>query len=124
MEGEVVRAGYELNVPLRVAAAGSGAGDLPARCSLLQVDEPAVIVETVKKAEDSDDFVIRLYESAGRAARTTLTFGFPVAAAGEVDLMEHEIRQLEIDDRSLELEFGPFEIVSVMVKPGPLSRSA
>ncbi len=123
VKGQVVRAGYELNVPLRVVPAEPGPGSLPPRWSLLHVDEPAVIVETAKKAEDSDDLVIRLYESAGRAARAVLTFGFPAAAASEVDLMEHEIRQLTIDDRSLELEFSPFEIVSVMVKPSPLSRS-
>jgi len=47
-----------------------------------------VVVEAVKRAEDSDDLIIRLYECEHRDTRATLRFGFPVAAVSEANLME------------------------------------
>ncbi|MFH1742920.1 MAG: glycoside hydrolase family 38 C-terminal domain-containing protein, partial [bacterium] len=66
--GGVVRAGYELNVPLKSVAVKSSKGALPVENSFIQVDAENIIVEAVKKAEDSNNVILRLYEAHG--ART------------------------------------------------------
>lgn len=42
--------------------------------SLLQIDNPRVIVSAIKKSEDTDDYIIRIYEGSGEAAQATLSF--------------------------------------------------
>jgi len=113
--GGVARAAYELNIPLRAVAAEPGPGALPPAASFLQIDAPNVIIEAVKKAEDSDAAIIRMYEAHGASARATLRFGFPVETVEEVNLMEQGPRALRMGRGGVKLEFGPFEIKTLRV---------
>lgn len=104
--GTVIREGYRLNNPLLVR----GDVSLP---SFATVDAPGVIIETVKRAEVGDGIVLRLYESLGRAETARLRVDFAHADARLTDLMEHPIGAADLD----RLEFGPFEIVTVLLEP-------
>ncbi|WP_435165075.1 alpha-mannosidase [Paenibacillus glycanilyticus] len=114
IQAEVYRKGYELNTPLTVAEpsqASSAAGRTASFASLVQVNHPHVMIEAVKKAEDSDDLIIRLYEVSGTFAETSVGFGIPVSLVEEVDLMENTI-----GEGGAKLSFQPFEIKSLRVK--------
>jgi alpha-mannosidase len=102
----VIREGYRLNNPLLV-------GDDVELASFAAVDTPGVIVETVKRAESGVGIVLRLYESLGRATTARLTVDFAHSDASLTDLMENPIAPADLD----RLEFGPFEIVTVQLKP-------
>ena len=79
--GGVIRAGYEFNIPLRQVATPPQTGNnQPASGSFLILDEPNVIVEAIKRAEDSDAVIVRLYEAAHASARATLRFALPLGA--------------------------------------------
>jgi alpha-mannosidase len=108
--GGVVRAAYELNVPLRTTATDAQSGSEPREASFIEVDAPNVVVEAVKQAEDGDDLIVRLYECAHAQTRTTVRFGFPLRAAAEVNLMEEQPRALRVVDDTVEVVLGPFEI--------------
>lgn len=100
--GAAIETGYRLNLPLR--AAGS-AGVVP----LVASSSPAVVVETVKLAEDgSGDVVVRLYESRGSRAETTLAVGFPHTRVERTDLLERATGEAAIT-----LTFRPFELVTL-----------
>ncbi|HUT58040.1 MAG TPA: glycoside hydrolase family 38 C-terminal domain-containing protein, partial [Phycisphaerae bacterium] len=114
--GGVIRAAYELNVPLKAISASPHKGELPPEWSLLEVDADNILVEAVKKAEDGDDLIIRLYEATGAAAKATLRIGIPFRSAALVDLMEEHPKRLRRSGQSVELRFGPFEIHTVRLK--------
>ncbi|MBE0696489.1 MAG: alpha-mannosidase, partial [Anaerolineaceae bacterium] len=113
--GGVIQAGYEFNISLRQLPIDIHPGSRPREVSFLTVDAENVIVEAVKKAEDSDAVVIRLYESQNAGAKAKIHFGFPVQSAVEVNLMEETIRPLAIQDNSVTLEFLPFEIKTILI---------
>jgi alpha-mannosidase len=118
--GRVVRAAYELNIPLRTLAMPPQSGRLPARASFMELEAANVIVEAVKQAEDGKDLIVRLYEAEGQAARTAVRFGFPVAGARETDLLEQPLAVgPALKDGQLRLEFGPFEIKTLKVEIAP-----
>jgi alpha-mannosidase len=82
------------------------------------VDGTAVVVETVKLAEDrSGDVVVRLYESLGGRAVTTLRPGFTAGAVTETDLLERPL--LDAPPRPLTpegtvpLRLRPFQILTL-----------
>ncbi|MET9497211.1 glycoside hydrolase family 38 C-terminal domain-containing protein [Streptomyces sp. NPDC006552] len=109
--GDAVAGGLALNLPLRIAAAGTVA-------PLLAVDDPAVTIESVKLAEDrSGDVVVRLYESRGGRATATLTASFPVAGADETDLLERPLRPAETSEAGLALSLRPFQILTLRLRP-------
>jgi len=102
----VVRDGYRLNNPVLVAPGAV----MP---SAVSTDDPGVIVETVKPAENGDGVIVRLYESLGRPAVTALRTGLPHRSARETNLME---LPLDAGDRGVDLgrlEFTPFEIKTI-----------
>jgi alpha-mannosidase len=113
LAGAVIQQAYQLNVPLRFQKAVKASGSLPAEKSWFQLDNPNVIIEAVKKAEDSDAIIIRLYEAAHSTADVMLTLGMPVAFAEEVNLMEESIQPLTISDNQLALKLKPFEIKTI-----------
>lgn len=82
-ESDVVQQGYELNTPVLSAR---GAAETT---SLLSLNQPNIIVESVKLAEDgSDDIIVRLYESSRKETRTVLTTHLPVAQVLQTTMLE------------------------------------
>jgi len=80
---ETVAEGYRLNLPPREL---HGAAPI---APLLALDDPAIVVEAVKLAEDrSGDVVVRLYEASGAARAGTLTTAFDWESVTPTDLLE------------------------------------
>lgn len=117
--GGVARAAYEFNHPLRVVETPSQAGDWPRAGSFLQVDAPGVIVEAVKRAEDGRGLIVRLYEGAAAGAQAHVRFGFPVALAESVNLLEEGGEPAALQADTAALAFRPFEIKTLRVLPAP-----
>lgn len=115
VQAEVYKRGYELNVPLHsVRVTGGGtAPALPEAKSFISVDHPNVMVEAVKQAEESDDLIIRLYETAGTHLKTKLIADLNLSEAWLADLMEAPIDRLHTEDGVLRLTFTPFEIKTI-----------
>ncbi|MFG2171592.1 alpha-mannosidase [Streptomyces niveus] len=110
---DAISEGYALNLPLR---AGPAAGPVE---PLVSVDDPAVVVEAVKLADDrSGDVVVRLYESRGGRARTTLTAGFPVTAVRETDLLEDTLTVHAHTGGSVVLTLRPCQILTLRLVRG------
>lgn len=115
-EGAVQRSGYELNVPLLAETVNAQAGKLPARLALVEAEDGAVMVETVKQAEDGNGLVIRVYESRQcRYDDTALTFARPIRRAVECDLMEENEQPAAFRDNRLTFGITPFEIKTFKV---------
>lgn len=112
--GGVVRAGYELNVPLNVINT-SAFDNAYISESLITADAANIIIEAVKKCEDSNDLIVRLYECHGRGVNTKVDFGFNIKDVSLVDFMEKETAQEGFDKVSRTLFFKPFEIHTLKV---------
>ncbi|MGO1385318.1 MAG: alpha-mannosidase [Arachnia sp.] len=114
---EAIRHGYRLNLPLRQAT-GTATDNL---APLVSSDNDAVLIETVKLAEDrSGDVVIRLYEALGSRAWANIRFNFQHSAAIETDLLENEIAATAIaaaNDTSTTVAMRPFQLVTLRVTP-------
>jgi alpha-mannosidase len=79
---------------------------------LVNVDTPQVRVEAIKLAEDSDAVVVRLYEAWGRTCRARVTTTLPARRVTLCDLLERER-----GESGLELDFGPFKVVTLKLEP-------
>lgn len=118
-EGGVPQAAYELNHPLLSLTKTSTDRDmtLPQALSLVQVTPANVIVETVKRAEESDALVIRLYECANRRGPLQVHIPFEVERVEETNLLEEEAQPVELtDDRyGFRSTIRPYQIKTFVV---------
>jgi alpha-mannosidase len=109
---EAIAEGYRLNLPLRRVR---GAGPVE---SLLSVDNPAVVVEAVKLAEDrSGDVIVRLYEAYGSRTSAKLVPGFDWLGVVETDLLERSLSftaaVISESEREVDLSLRPFQLVTL-----------
>ncbi|MGI4830765.1 MAG: alpha-mannosidase, partial [Janthinobacterium lividum] len=115
-QAETVHRGYELNDPLKATQVFAHTGSMPATHSFAAIDEKNVILTAVKKAEDSDALVFRMYESTGTA--TSVHLHVPAGATGAVEsnLMEKpEAVQLPVTAGVVTVAIKPYEILTLMV---------
>ena len=106
----VVRAGYELNRPPH---AYLGAGVLEP-FSLAELDAPNTILEAVKRPEEGEGLILRIYEAGKCATRTRLRLPGMIRA-WRVNLLEEEQEELAVTDGTVELALHPFEVTSLRV---------
>jgi alpha-mannosidase len=105
-----------LNFPL-LAHPVTGSGTwLPVEFGLVTCRTPGVMIDTVKKAEDSDDLIIRVYEAYGGRTTATLVFGVKIESAEEVNLLEEVIGPADLKADTLRLALTPYQIRSFRVK--------
>jgi alpha-mannosidase len=119
-EGDVTREGYALNTPLIAYPSLTGLltykAGLPPAFELVNLASDHIILETVKKAEDGDGWVLRLYEyQQKRQQGVCLELGRPIRRAVECDLMEENQQPVQWTADSLSFDIEPFEIKTFMV---------
>jgi len=81
--------------------------------ALLAVDAPGLVLDTVKRAEDADDLVVRLYESRGGRGVARLRCALPFAGARRCTLLEDPGEELEVHGDEVVVAFRPWEVVSL-----------
>ncbi len=116
-QADSVRRGYELNNPLIPMTTESHRGKLPPGHSFLDIEPSNVIVTALKKAEESDDLILRFYECEGRGGRASIDFGFDAESVRETDLMEQPVKGLDIAVRNgrVSIPFGKWEIKTLRI---------
>jgi len=107
----VVRPAYELNVPLITHMASDAAEPV---ASLVAVDSPHVIIESVKWAESGEGFVVRLYDAAKLGHKVRLQFGLPVKSVAETNMLEENPKRVSVRRGGVELYMRPFEIKTLV----------
>jgi alpha-mannosidase len=111
-----VRHGYELNDRMRATQVFAHAGTQPAKASWGEVENANVTLTAVKKAEDDDALVYRMYEWAGKSSEVRLHVPAGASYAVSSTMMEKaEGPHLTMDRDIVTLPIKPFEIVTVQV---------
>ncbi len=108
-QADVVRTGYEFNVPLLASLTDAQ----PIDVSFFQIDQAGVIIDTVKKAEDSDAIIVRLYEAFGCKQSVLLGSSLAVVSAARCNLLEVEDEPVAWQDGQVALDLHPFQIVTL-----------
>ncbi len=118
---ETVRRAYELNVPITCIALPASetaqGGELPAEQSFFAVEGPAIL-ETLKPAEDSRGWILRLYEPHGGRGRVRVQVPAVVHTASECNMIEEVDSRVARDGADnvtflngvLEFTIHPFEV--------------
>jgi alpha-mannosidase len=110
----VIEAAEDLNSPLLPAHGILAAGSSR---SLVEIDTREVIVEAIKRAEDSDATIVRLYEAWGRGCQARLRTTLPASRAFLCDLLERNREEVAVHDGVIDVELTPFKILTLKLEP-------
>ncbi|HEX7730639.1 MAG TPA: glycoside hydrolase family 38 C-terminal domain-containing protein [Terracidiphilus sp.] len=111
-----VRRGYEYNYALRAAQVLAHAGSLPASHSYVSVKPENVVLTAMKKAEDSNSLIFRVYEWEGKAGNVEFHVPAGATAATVTNLMEKpEGSPLTVAGEIVTAPIHPYEILTVQV---------
>ncbi len=102
----------ELNQPLAAFVAPKHAGTLSRRVAFASLSTDKVAIKVLKKAEDTDELIVRVYEWTGEDQQDVrLSFPMPISSAREVNGIEEEMPdgQCTIVDGKLSFNIGRYQ---------------
>ena len=109
-----------LNQPLIAFQSSKHPGRLGKTFSILRINNDRVRVLALKKAEDSDEVIVRVVELDGRSAPDVrIRFSAPVIAAREVNGQELPVGRATIVNGQLATSLGRFQPRTFAVKLAP-----
>jgi alpha-mannosidase len=107
-EAGVVAQAARFNAPLVRTSAS-----LPE--SFASVDAESLVIDTIKRAEDSDALVLRLYEAHGARGTARLRVATDFSSARRANILEDEGDALTVEDGAVILPYRPHEILTVVL---------
>ncbi|MCZ8516355.1 alpha-mannosidase [Paenibacillus filicis] len=113
-QGGTVRSAWALNNP--VTSAPGRAEQANASLLALSADRH-VLIDAVKKAEDTGDVVVRLHEYAGIRGEVTLTSGRSIEEWQPLDLMERPTGEAQ-NGAPVTFTVKPYELVTLRLRFG------
>lgn len=115
----------QFNQPLNAVITDAHSGALGGEYSFGSIDKSNVILRAIKKAEDSDEIIVRFNE--GTAAETkdvAFTLGAGIESAREVFASEDTIGEATVKDGKLIFDIGAYGVKSFALKLKPVSEKA
>ena len=101
---------YRLNAPLVAFQTAKHTGSLGKSFPLIHLNNPRIRVLALKKAENSDEVILRMVELDGKPALgVRVSFTGPIASAREVNAQEQPVGTATITDGALVTSFTPYQ---------------
>ena len=106
-EGGVVAEGVRFNAPLRRSSA-----EIP---SFVSSSDPNLVVDGVKRAEDSDALVLRLYEAHGGRGTARVRVAVTPERARLANGLEEDGEELAVEAGGIVVPYRPHEVLTVKI---------
>ena len=110
----VIRPAREFNAPLTLLP---NSENIDGESSLLSIDSENIFLESIKKAEDGQGFILRLYEGENKRTKCGIHFPKRPKDVSLCNMLEENKSSIDIDGKStIELNFKCFEIITLRVE--------
>ena len=117
---ETVQQAEQLNQSLKAFQTQKHKGTLGKDFSFMTSSNPNVLIKALKKAESSDEYVVRVYETGGeKEQQALLTFAGEITGACEADGTEKKIGETPYTGKQLKVTLKPYSVKTFRVKLKP-----
>ena len=109
----VVPAAYSLNAKPHAQLIEAGSPSKPVEAEqFIASNDRNIVIESVKRAEDSDATIVRAYEAHNARGVAEIYCARPLRRATLCDMLENEIDSVAIADGAFRFPYKPFEILT------------
>lgn len=106
-----------MNQHLKAFQTGKHKGTLGKEFAFATSSNRHVVIKALKKAESSDEYVVRVYETGGKSAQqATLTFAGDILSAQEADGTEKATGTATYNGNELQVSIPPYSIKTFKVR--------
>lgn len=105
-QSQTVEKGYEYNYPLLTSISSAHPGKFDLEHSFLQLNNSNVIITSIKHAENSNAWVVTMYESKGKDTNTTLTLPFAPKKVVESNFLEEDGKTINSAGNKINFQVG------------------
>ena len=112
-QGGTVKEGYKLNMPLVASRMEAKNGTICDNMTLLECENENIVIETIKKAEDDNSVIARMYDAYNQRGKATIKVNFPYKEVWVCDMLENNLEKLEAADGTVKVPVSNFEIVTL-----------
>ncbi|NWG15243.1 MAG: hypothetical protein HXY41_01285 [Chloroflexi bacterium] len=118
-EDEVWRDALEFMTPPRALTVEAHPGTRPPRAAWLHITGKNAVVSAIKRAEESEALIVRLFNPSQKPTQAALSLPLPLRRAAITDLREIELEILPIaPDGIVTVDIAPRKIVTLSLVPG------
>jgi alpha-mannosidase len=110
LEGNTVREAWQLNNPLTFTSGQP----IQSMFSLFHTTADSIMIDAVKKAEDSQSIVLRLHEFHGSRGTAEIRSDLKIRAWQECDLLEQPIEA--VNEGAFQFSIKPYEIKTFLIQ--------
>jgi alpha-mannosidase len=114
-DAQTVRRGYEYNYPLMAVTTDAHKGDLPQEFSFVQIAPANLVLNSIKKCEDGDGWIVQWYETEGKAADAVVSFPKTPKVAVLSNFLEESGASAQVVKNSVLVKTRPSSIMTVRV---------
>ncbi len=85
--------------------------------SLFEIDNPLIQVSGIKKAQDTDGIIVRIYNPNSEIEKCTLSFASEIKNAYIANMNEEKEKTLELkNEKQIPLDVGPCKIITLLIQ--------
>jgi alpha-mannosidase len=110
LNSDTHKEGEKINEPLKGVLIDERSGKFEENLSFFELDCDNIIIDSVKKCEESDDIIVTCYEHCNRRSKVVFKSYFNISRVWECDLTEKNITEYEHSDNKIEFDMKAFEI--------------
>ncbi len=112
------RSGRQANEKLFavVNPAAYKSASLPESQSFFGVASSNLIISTIKKAEDDNSIIVRIYDAEGKDTKSVLRTSGTFETALQTNLIEEIIKPVKVNNSGVALQIGHHQIETIMLK--------
>ncbi len=114
-QAATVERGYEFNYPLLTVRTNGRKGSLPPAQSFIQIEPANLVLTTIKKAEDSDAWILQWYDAKGVESEAVITLPRAPRRAAVSDIMEGDGRPIPVQGNTVRLRTGKNALAVIKV---------
>ena len=108
-EAGVVAEAARFNAPILLATSATA----PPPHSFASVDDPNLVLDTIKKAEDDESIILRLYECHGGRGTANVKVDFPFKSATFCNVLEDGDDPMEVSEGTISIHYSPFRVITL-----------
>lgn len=103
------------NTAMHVCQFGKQEGILPAEKSFVKIHNANLVISSIKKAEDRESMILRIFNPTGESIKDTIVFGFPCAEAYAVNMNEDREQEMELCNGVLPVSVPNGKILTIEI---------
>lgn len=113
-----------LNQGLKAISATKHNGSLGKSFSAAGTDNDGIAIRAFKKAESSDEYVVRVYDISGKGGSGKISFPTQIVSASQADGTEKTIGNAKYNGNTLDVNVGPNGMATYKVEFTPAEKSS